>query len=173
MNRPFLRGMSAYREVDIQTRSVQPDQFELVVLMFEGVMESVARSKGAIQQADTPTKIAEINRAVRILQEGLRTSLDLENGGELAANLAGLYDYCVMRLTQANAANDAAALDEVASLLKPVAEAWRQMRSGSHAQGTEASTSVEPPAEVLPKGPTPTTRRVGNLYGAGLSLVGA
>ena len=49
MNRPFPQGMSAYRDVDIHTRSVQPDQYELVVLMFEGVLESVMRAKGAIQ----------------------------------------------------------------------------------------------------------------------------
>jgi len=171
MNRSYLKGMSAYRDVDIQTRTVQRDQFELVVLMFEGVLESVMRAKGAIQQSDTSTKIAEITRAVRILQEGLRTSLDLDNGGELAANLANLYDYCVMRLTQANASSSVEALEEVAALLKPVAEAWKQMRSGAQAISEEATSSINS-APATPKVP-PAARRVGSLYGQSMALSGA
>ncbi len=175
MNRPFPQGMSAYRDVDIHTRSVQPDQYELVVLMFEGVLESVMRAKGAIQQADTPTKIAEINRAMRILQEGLRTSLDLENGGELAANLANLYDYCVMRLTQANASNSIDMLDEVANLIKPVAEAWKEMRGGANPSGaTQLARAAKPatPEPTPPKAP-PIARRVGNMYSHGMAAAGA
>lgn len=171
MNRPFLKGMSAYRDVDIQTRSVQTDQFELVALMFEGVMESVTRAKGALQQADTPTKIVEISRAVRIIQEGLRTSLDLDNGGELAQNLANLYDYCVVRLTQANAQNSVEALDEVAVLIKPVADAWRQMRNASPA-ATDSDSSMADEAPAKPSVP-PAARRVSHAYSAGMSLQGA
>ena len=171
MNRPFLKGMSAYRDVDIQTRSTTHDQHELVSMMFEGTLESVVRAKGAIQQGDTATKVAEIGRAVRIIQEGLRTSLDLENGGELAANLANLYDYCVMRLTQANAASDTTLLDEVASLIKPVAEAWRQMRTGADTKAPDTPAELHAPA-TAPKVP-PVARRMGSLYGQGMALSGA
>ena len=176
MNRPFSPGMSAYRAVDIQTRAATMDQHELVAMMYEGILESVARARGAMQQGDTETKVAEIQRAVRILQEGLRTSLDLDNGGELAANLANLYDYCVLRLAQANGRNDEAALAEVARLIKPIADAWREMRApgGSAGQGQAAAS---PPAASAPpnaaSSASSTARRVGQLYGAGLGLAGA
>lgn len=135
------KGASAYRSVGLETRAQTHDQYELVLMMFETVLESLARARGAIEAGDTPTKLEHIDKVIRIIQEGLRTSLDLENGGELAANLAALYDYSVLRTTQANAANSVPMLHEVTGLLKPVAEAWKQMRNG---QAAGESTTGEP-----------------------------
>lgn len=171
MNRSLRKGMSAYRHVDINTRNVTQDQHELVAMMFDGVLESVTRAKGAIMGSDLETKVVEITRAMRILQEGLRTSLDLDNGGELARNLANLYDYCVVRLTQANSQDSMEALDEVAALIKPVADAWRQMRNTSPA-ATDSDSSMADEAPAKPSVP-PAARRVSHAYSAGMSLQGA
>lgn len=174
MNRNLIQGMSAYRDVNINTRNTSKDQHELVSMMFEGVIESVVRAKGAMLAGDIDTKVAEVTRAVRILQEGLRTSLDLENGGELAANLANLYDYCVLRLTQANATDSVDALDEVAALLKPVADAWRQMRTTTETQDPVTKNTAndhQSGAQVTPKTP-PVARRMGSLYGQSMALTG-
>ncbi|MGA7979728.1 MAG: flagellar export chaperone FliS, partial [Chromatiaceae bacterium] len=54
----------------------------------------------------------------------LRVSLDYKAGGELADNLAGLYDYMSRRLLESNATNQPKLLDEVVSLLKEIREAW-------------------------------------------------
>jgi len=162
----------AYARVDVQTRGAETDQHQLVMMMFEAVMDHAHGAIGAIQSGQTTQKVTHLHKAVRILQEGLRTSLDLDNGGELAQNLANLYDYCILRLTQANAQNDAAAVAEVVELIKPVADAWRQMRSGQ-AQTDRAAApvndSVAPTKSVVP----PAVRRVSHAYGAGLSLQGA
>jgi flagellar protein FliS len=71
-----------------------------------------------------PVKGAEIGRAVRIVDEGLRAGLDLRAGGTLARDLQALYDYVTVRLTQANLRNDVTALDECTALLQPLREAW-------------------------------------------------
>ena len=63
-----------------------------------------------------------MTKAIRILDEGLNTALDREEGGELAVNLGTLYDYCIRRLTLANARNDDAMLLEVQRLIEPVAQ---------------------------------------------------
>ena len=161
----------AYARVDVQTRGAETDQHQLVMMMFEAVMDHAHGAMGAIQSGQTTQKVTHLHKAVRILQEGLRTSLDLDNGGELAANLANLYDYCVMRLTQANASSSVEALEEVAALLKPVAEAWKQMRSGAQAISEEATSSINS-APATPKVP-PAARRVGSLYGQSMALSGA
>ena len=164
------RAAAAYRNVDVNTRATEHDQYELALMMFEAVLDSVTMAQGAIASGDVSLKVKQINRAVKILQDGLRTSLDLEQGGELAQNLDALYDYCVLRLTEANAFNDSNKLAEVTQLIKPLAEAWLQMRNGATAgpQAAEGSIAVA----SNPKAP-PGARRMSNLYGSGMALIGA
>jgi flagellar protein FliS len=50
--------------------------------------------------------------------------LNLEQGGEIAANLDALYEYMVTRLLEANLKSDAALVDEVAGLLRNVKSGW-------------------------------------------------
>lgn len=144
---PNQRGVSAYRSVGVETRAQAHDQYQLVLMMYETVLENLARARGAIEQGNTSAKLEHINKVVRILQEGLRTSLDLENGGELAANLAALYDYCMLRVTQANAANSADMLEEVSQLIRPLVEAWKQMRP---AQPTPDNPATPPSGAAEP-----------------------
>jgi flagellar protein FliS len=58
---------------------------------------------------------------------GLQGSLDLEKGGEIAANLADLYEYCTRRLMHANLKNDVEAIREVKRLMGEIREAWSQV----------------------------------------------
>ena len=80
-------------------------------------------------QRDIASKVSHINKALRILQEGLYANLDLECGGEISANLAAVYDYAGMALTQANMKNDPEKIQEVIAMIKPIAEAWAQIRN--------------------------------------------
>ena len=68
---------------------------------------------------DAPAEVT-----VRIVDEGLKASLNLSAGGALAADLSDLYAYVTLRLTQANLKNDAAALDECCRLMQPLRDAW-------------------------------------------------
>lgn len=178
MTPPKLKATSAYRSVAVETRADQHDQYQLVLMMFDAVLESLARARGAIQQGDVAGRVQHITKAIRIVHEGLRTSLDLEKGGDLAANLADLYSYCVMRMTQANAKADAPALEEVAGLIKPIADAWREMRGGQPTP--DANPTIEAPkAAAAPgKGVGGIMRSLSGMYGAavanpGMALAGA
>lgn len=55
---------------------------------------------------------------------GLRASLDMKNGGSLADNLDGLYEYMLMRLNVAFEEVDVDALSEVYDLLEEVKRGW-------------------------------------------------
>jgi flagellar protein FliS len=63
---------------------------------------------------------------VAIIEE-LRASLNLEDGGEIAANMADLYEYCGRQLVRANAENRPEMLDEVGHLLREIRSAWIQI----------------------------------------------
>ncbi len=121
------RPASAYRQVGIETSVGRANPHDLVDMLFDGLLLAIGSARAAMQRGDVKSKCQQIVIAVRILEEGLKCALNLQQGGELAANLQDLYAYCVVRLTQANARNDDAALREVISLIEPVANGWKQI----------------------------------------------
>ena len=77
-------------------------------------------------------RVFTLSRSEELLV-GLAVGLVLQT---LAANLLELYGYCVLRLTQANARNDAAVIDEVIRLIEPIASGWKQMDDARTPQST-------------------------------------
>ena len=121
------RATSAYRQVGVQSGLESASPHRLVQMLFDGLLQNLNTAIGALQRGDIELKGQQIGRAVRILEEGLKGGLNREQGGELAANLGSLYDYCVQRLTQANLRNDAAPVEEVLTLMSPVAKSWQEI----------------------------------------------
>lgn len=115
---------NSYRSVGLETGVEAASPHRLVAMLFDGVLESIAHARGAIQAGQIEAKGRAIGRAVRIIEEGLKGSLDANGGGALAADLGQLYGYVVQRLTYANLRNDSAALDECQRLIEPLREAW-------------------------------------------------
>ena len=128
-----FRAASAYQRVAAETSVQGADPHHLVGLLFDALLQAVATARGAIARQDVPAKGQAIGKAVRILEEGLKAGLNPVQGGEIAANLRALYDYSIVRLTQANLRNDDQALAEVAALLEPVAQSWKQMKNSGPA----------------------------------------
>ncbi len=121
------RSAAAYKKASVEASVDLADPHQLVVLLFEALQRAIGSAKLSMQAGDIPGKCKQIGDAIRILEEGLRAPLDLEKGGEIAANLNGVYEYCVQRLVMANLRNDVAALDEVSKILEPVISSWKQI----------------------------------------------
>ena len=115
----------AYHQVGVQTMVSGASAHGLVALLFYGFMAAVHRAKGAMRQGDIAGKGQAIGHAVRIIDEGLKSALDLKAGGKLAADLSDLYAYVCLRLIQANLNSDEAALDECLRLVTPLRDAWQ------------------------------------------------
>ena len=118
---------SVYRKtgVEIDVQSASPHR--LVAMLFDGVLESIAQAHGAIVAGNVALKSRAIRRAVAIVDEGLKSALDVQQGGRLANDLDELYAYVTLRLTQANLRNDVQALDECKRLLQPLQQAWSEI----------------------------------------------
>jgi flagellar protein FliS len=127
---PFGRfgGMaSAYRQVGVETSVESASPHQLISLLFDGYMESITQARGAMRNGQIEQKGRAISRAARIVEEGLKASLNLQEGGSLAGDLQALYDYLTRRLTLANLRNDDAMLEECAQLVEPLRQAWREI----------------------------------------------
>lgn len=116
-------AMRQYQSVNNQAQAVDASPHRLIQMLMEGGLTRIAQASGAMEREQTALKGELIGKAIGIIG-GLRESLDLAQGGELASNLDNLYQYMVARLLKANAQNDASALEEVAKLLRDVKAGW-------------------------------------------------
>lgn len=127
------RAAAAYKNVAADTGVQGADPHQLVSLLFDALLQSLASARGALERGDIAAKGSAIGKGVRILEEGLKAGLSADQAGELTQNLRGMYDYSITRLTQANLRNDPAALAEVSALIEPVADAWKQIKAPGRA----------------------------------------
>jgi flagellar protein FliS len=123
---------AAYKKVGIETGIEAADPHKLVLMLFEGAQLSLAAASVHMRRGD-PQEIARkgeaISKAINIISNGLKVSLDMDSGGDLAVKLAALYDYMCVRLLHANLHNQPAILDEVSHLLAELKGAWEQIGS--------------------------------------------
>jgi flagellar protein FliS len=127
---PFGRsgGMAnAYRQVGVETSVHSASPHRLIAMLFDGYMEALTAARGAMRQGQIEVKGKAITRAARIVDEGLKASLNVSEGGQLAEDLRALYEYLSLRLTQANIRNDETILDECVNLIEPLRAAWREI----------------------------------------------
>ena len=136
-------ALQQYQQVGAQSGVAYASQHRLIQMLMEGVFERIATAKGYVQRQDIPTKGDQISKAIDIVG-GLREGLNLEAGGELAANLDALYDYIQRRLVEANLRSDDAILDEVADLLRPIKEGWDAIGNNPEAAAAIPSTADAP-----------------------------
>lgn len=118
-----MAALKQYQSVNTQAQVFDASPHRLIQMLMEGGISRLAQAKGAMERGQVALKGELISKAIAIIG-GLREGLNLEQGGELAANLDSLYDYMVGRLVEANLQNDAALLDEVAELLRNVKTGW-------------------------------------------------
>lgn len=119
-------ALKSYTSVRNRGTAEEASPHKLVDMLFEGALQRIAEAKGAMQFGNIEVKGQKINRAVSIVG-GLRESLNLDEGGEVAANLDALYVYVQNLLFNAHAKNDPAKLDEATGLLVDMRSAWMQI----------------------------------------------
>jgi flagellar protein FliS len=125
---PNKSSLAAYRSVAAHGGVAAADPHQLIVLLMDGALERIAGARGAIEHGSPETRNKLLHRTVAIIDE-LRASLNLDGGGEIAANMADLYDYSSRLLMRANLENRIELLDEVTHLLREIRSAWIQIPS--------------------------------------------
>lgn len=139
-------AIKAYTKVGVDSGVSGADPHKLISMLYQGALLAISNAKNGILRNDVSAKGTAISKATMIIDDGLNACLDKNVGGELAHNLASLYEYMVSRLLAANVNNDVAALDEVARLLTELKGAWDSIRPGSTAPAAPAAAPQQPAA---------------------------
>lgn len=120
-------GAAAYSNVGVETGVTAADPHKLILMLFDGAITCVGAAREHMLKKEIGPKGENVSKAINIISNGLKVSLDTTSGGELAGRLAALYDYMSERLLFANMRNDPAALEEVKGLLRELRDAWQQI----------------------------------------------
>lgn len=77
------RGANAYAKVGIETGVIAASPHKLIVMLYDGAITSITNALNFIEAGNIASKGQSISKAIAIIENGLRASLDKKVGGEL------------------------------------------------------------------------------------------
>lgn len=128
------QNLQAYKKVNIDSNILASDPHKIIVMMFDGVLQSIAQAKGAIERKDLALKSTSMTKSINILN-ALRNSLDFTSEPTISQRFDDLYVYCIDQLNDISLNLNAEAIDEVSNLLKPLRDAWFEMPEEAKKEG--------------------------------------
>jgi len=130
------------------TRKYQTQQImaaspaKLVAMLYDKAINCLQEAIRAIEAGEIEARWRANGRAMEII-EHLWMTLDLEQGGEIAANLDQLYRFMMIKLPEVDLHNNPQPARDAISLLEPLRRSW-------HAVSDQPQKSAAPQAGAAP-----------------------
>ena len=118
----YNSGTRSYRRTSVMTA----DPMRLVIMCYEGAIESLKKVKQKMAEGDYEGKCEDLVKAQNIIVE-LLSSLEPEKGGSIAKNLDSLYNYMLRKMFAADVNKDMGAIDEIVGMLGELKSAWEEI----------------------------------------------
>ncbi|MFL0803033.1 MAG: flagellar protein FliS [Agarilytica sp.] len=99
---------------------------QLISLLMAGGLERIGQARTSLAEGKDEDAEILVNKLIGIIN-GLRSSLNFEQGGEIALNLDNLYTYMLERIDESDNAEKIDAVSEVGELLTEVKVGWDDM----------------------------------------------
>ena len=146
----FANAARAYSNVGLETAVGSADSLGLVLMLYDGAIMAVSKAQVALAERNLRVKGESISKAIQIIEEGLRASLDRKAGGDIAKQLDSLYEYMCQKLLMASMANDVAPMAEIVKLLSDLRETWASLAKRPAVQ-SGAKPAAAPLAAAQPR----------------------
>jgi len=118
----YANARNEYKTNEVMTAS----RTKLVVMLYDGAIRNLKLAKLSIGDRNIEKTNTCIIKAQKILSEFMST-LNLEDGGDIARDLMSLYQYMYQRTIRANIDKNPDILDEVIVYLDELRDAWSQI----------------------------------------------
>jgi len=132
-------NLKMYQKVNLESSMKAADPHTVILMLFNGVLESISVAIGAIERKDFEIKSKSLSKAINILRS-LQHSLDKDSEPEVSKNFDVLYSYCINKLTKAGVSLELSDFDEVITMIKPLRDAWKNMPEQGKQDGIVALT---------------------------------
>jgi flagellar protein FliS len=118
-------NFAAYRQTDILTG----DPKRLVILCYDGAIESLNLAKAKYLSEDYMAKGLAVQKALDII-DYLREILDFEKGGEIAKLLDQIYNFMIRHILKSDRERNVNGFQEVIKMLEELKSAWEEIFYG-------------------------------------------
>ena len=119
-----MRSHRAYAATQRETGVSSARPIDLVVMVYARLLDHLRSAQ--LQMAEGSDASDSLTKAVELITTGLEACLDKAQGGEIAENLAVIYDWANREILLARLRRDAEKLQGVINALQPLSEAWRE-----------------------------------------------
>lgn len=129
-------GFGAYKKTSVQTASKE----QVLLMLYQAAIKNCKRAIEAIEKNEIAVKGEAVGKLQDIIIE-LNNSLDFEVGGDVAQELASLYDYILYASTQANLNKDKGPLESCLQVITTLYDGWTEaIKSLKNQEETEEKT---------------------------------
>jgi flagellar protein FliS len=136
------KNLQSYRTVDTLGKS----QLDLILQVYAGALNSFAGARAHYEKEEYNAGYEELEKAKRFLTH-LYTTLNPDEGGEVAENLGKLYAFLVNQIQVVQATKELKLIDDSIQILKNLREGWEELKGQVAQAGKEGNeTSETPPA---------------------------
>ncbi len=132
-----------YREAAV--RSASPTG--LIIMLYEWAIEDLRRIAAAIEENDIQRRTDECHHFLEVLNQ-LQGSLDMERGGDVAANLDRYYAIVRSRLIDAELKNSKQTVDALLNQFLSLHQAWVEVERTAAEHGPTPAN--HPPVATAP-----------------------
>jgi flagellar protein FliS len=135
----YHSGCNAYRQ---SAGNIVEDKGVVLIKLYDGALRFLAIARRAIAEKKPNIRGENISKVMDIISE-FECALDMEKGGDLSAQLAGLYRFVMGKLTLANTKNDLMALGQAENILKTLKEGFEGAVRSQNVSATAAPLMTE------------------------------
>ncbi len=116
------RSHRAYAATQRETSVASAKPVELVAIVYQRLLDHL--QTGKVQMSEGLDSSESFTKAIDLITTGLESCLDKEKGGEIAQNLAFIYDWAGKEIIRARLRRDPEMIQGVINAFIPLAEAW-------------------------------------------------
>jgi flagellar protein FliS len=119
-----MRSHRAYAATQRETGVSSARPIDLVVMVYARLLDHLRSAQ--LQMAEGTDATESLTKAIELITTGLEACLDKAQGGEIAENLAVIYDWANREIMLSRLRRDSEKLQGVINALQPLSEAWRE-----------------------------------------------
>jgi flagellar secretion chaperone FliS len=150
--------MTGYNNINAYKKAfASVDKVNQVIMLYDTAIASMQQARQAILDKNIEERFNKISKAFQIIT-GLRDSLDMSNGGDVAAVLSQWYSGTGMRILAVNRTQDLELCDLCIKHIKQMRSAWADVETQ-----VKASSGTEPSATSGDKVTTSATSSAGSM----------